>query len=398
MKDLLLTVPCNFGLEAVVGRELKSLGFEIYSTTDGKVNFYSDLAGLIKANLWLRTGERVLIKMAEFEAKSFEELFQGVKKIRWAELLPVTAAFPVASVSALKSQLHSVPDIQAVVKKAAVESMRETYKQSWFMEDGAPYPILVQILKDKVCVYVDSSGASLHKRGYRLNKNLAPIKETLAAGMVSLMPWHPDRILVDPLCGSGTIVIEAALKGINRAPGIRRHFRAEKWDFIPEAVWAAARQEAKAAEKLDQQFIVRGYDIDSHVIKMARENAQLAGVADFVSFKRQDVRDFSSQEKYGFIVTNPPYGERLEDKASVEELYREMSRIFGRLDTWSYSIITAFAGFEHIWGRVADRRRKLYNGMIKTTLYQYFGPKPPKSAKDKKRPDRRNIDKARQNE
>jgi len=381
MTKFLLTAPCNFGVEAVLGRELKNLGFEIESTVDGRVNFWADEAGIARANLWLRTAERVLIKMAQFEARSFEELFQGVKAIDWAAILPVDAAFPVAKVSALKSKLYSVPDIQAIAKKAVVESLKESYGQSWFEETGATYTILVQILKDVVCVYLDTSGPSLHKRGYRINKNLAPIKETLAAAMVDLTPWRPGRPFIDPMCGSGTIVIEAALKGINRAPGIRRPFRAEKWDIIPPEIWQREREAARAAEILDQDFVIYGYDIDAHAVKMARENAVVAGVADHVSFRRRDVRQLESDEQYGFIVTNPPYGERLEDKETAEALYKDMHKAFKRLDTWSYSIITGLSGFEYIWGQKADRRRKLYNGMLKTNLYQYLGPKPPKAPK-----------------
>ncbi len=378
MERFLLTVPCNFGLEAIVGRELKALGFELESTVDGRVNFWSDAAGICRANLWLRCGERVLIKMTEFTAQSFEELFQGVRAVDWAALLPADAAFPVAKVSALRSQLHSVPDIQAVVKKAVVESLKGAYGQSWFEETGASYTILVQILKDVVCVYLDTIGPSLHKRGYRLNKNLAPIKETLAAALVALTPWQPGRTLVDPLCGSGTIVIEAALMGLNRAPGLRRRFRAESWGFLPPELWRQERLAARAAERPNPDFIVYGSDIDAHAVKIARENAATAGVADLVSFRRLDVRQLARTEEYGFIVTNPPYGERLEDQATVEALYRDMSKVFGRLDTWSYGIITAVEDFERLWGKKADRRRKLYNGMLKTTFYQYYGPKPPK--------------------
>lgn len=373
-----LTAPCNFGLEAVLAREIRNLGLEITSTVDGRVNFLGDESELCKANIWLRTAERVLISVAEFKAETFEELFQGVKEVRWEQYLPVDAEFPVAKASSVKSKLFSPTDIQKITKKAMVESLKRAYKQEWFEETGARYAVLVQINKDIVHVYLETSGPSLHKRGYRMNKNLAPIRETLAAAMVSLTPWHPDRILADPLCGSGTIMIEAALKGINKAPGINRRFRAESWGFIDTKYWALAREEAHDLIDRNVRFRLQGYDIDGRVIKYARENAKLAGVDEYIHFQQNDVRNFSHSGKYGFILCNPPYGERLEDKESVAALYKDMRKVFDRLDTWSYSIITSFQGFEKVWGKPADRRRKLYNGMLKTNLYQYMGPKPPK--------------------
>lgn len=373
-----LTAPCNFGVEAVLAREIRNLGFEITSTVDGRVNFTADELGLCKANIHLRTAERVLISVKEFKAESFEELFQGVKEINWEDYLPVDAEFPIAKVSSIRSKLFSPTDIQKITKKAIVERLKTAYKQEWFEETGSRYTVLVQINKDIVHVYLETSGPSLHKRGYRMNKNLAPIRETLASAMVDLTPWRTDRILADPLCGSGTVLIEAALKGINKAPGINRRFRAESWHFIDSKYWRLAREEAHDLINRNVEFRLQGYDIDGRVIKYARENAKLAGVDKYIHFQQCDVRNFSHSGKYGFIICNPPYGERLEDRESVAALYKDMRKVFDRLDTWSYSIITSFGGFEKVWGKEADRRRKLYNGMLKTNLYQYMGPKPPK--------------------
>lgn len=378
MTNFQLTAPCHFGVEAVLAREIRDLGLEVTSTVDGRVNFIGDEVGLCRANLWLRTAERVLIEAACFPARTFEELFQGVRSVPWEMYLPVDAEFPVARVSSLRSKLFSTRDIQKITKKAMVERLKSAYRQQWFEETGSRYPLWVQISKDQVHLYLETSGAGLHKRGYRRNKNLAPLRETLAAALVSLIPWHTDRILVDPLCGSGTILIEAALMGINKAPGLERRFLAESWDFLPSDAWKIAREEAADLLKKDEVFRLQGYDIDDHVIRYARENARLAGVADYLHLQRADVRNFRHSGKYGFILCNPPYGERLEDRESVTALYQDMRKVFDCLDTWSYSILTAFRGFEEVWGKPADRRRKLYNGRLKSTLYQYMGPKPPR--------------------
>ncbi len=378
MTKLLLTTPCNFGLEAIVNREITNLGYEIAKTIDGRVDFYGDELAIARSNIGLRTAERVLLKVGEFEAVTFEQLYEKTKAFAWGDFIPVDAEFPVARAHSLKSTLYSTPDIQAIVKKAVVEKLKIKYKQDWFAETGVRYPIHVFANKDIFNLYIDTSGDNLHKRGYRQNSNLAPIKETLAAAMVDLTPWHWDRFLIDPMCGSGTIVIEAALKGLNIAPGINRSFAAEQWGFIGKGKWDTAREEFKSQEKRDRQFLVQGYDIDPHALNNARQNAQLAGVEKHIHFQQRDIRDLQSSDKYGFIVTNPPYGERLEDKKSVELLYKEMGVAMGRLDTWSYSIITSHPDFEKLFGRKADKRRKLYNGMIKTTLFQYLGPKPPK--------------------
>jgi len=382
MTKLLLTIPCNFGVEAIVNREIQNLGYEIAKTIDGRVDFYGDELAIARSNIGLRTAERILLKVGEFEAVTFDELFEKTKALPWGDFVPKDAEFPVAKANSVKSTLFSTSDIQAIVKKAVVEKLKLKYKIEWFAETGVRYPIHVFVNKDIFSLYIDTSGNNLHKRGYRENSNIAPIKETLAAAMLDLTPWHWDRILIDPMCGSGTIPIEAALKGLNIAPGIKRNFGAEDWEFIGKDKWDTTREEFKSQEKWDRQFLVQGYDIDPHALRTARENAQLAGVEKYIHFQQRDIRDLQSSDKYGFIVTNPPYGERLEDKESVEILYKEMGVAMSRLATWSYSIITSHLDFESIFGRKADKRRKLYNGMIKTTLYQYFGPKPPKRVQE----------------
>jgi len=378
MAHLELCAPCVFALEAVVSREIKALGFVVNKVEDGRVYFLSDEYGIARANLWLRTADRVLLKIGEFYATSFEELFENTKSLPWDEWIPKEGSFPAAKASSVRSKLFSTSDIQSIVKKAVVEKLKEKYRINWFSESGASYPIHIFVFKNKVTIYLDTSGVSLHKRGYREIGSPAPIRETLAAALVSLTPWKEGRLLIDPFCGSGTIPIEAALKGLNIAPGLKRSFVSEKWFRIPEKLWDRARQEAQDSIKYDNDIRIQGYDIDDKVIKIARSNAKKAGVEDYIHFQQRDVRDFSSKEKYGFIVTNPPYGERLEDIKTVEQLYKDMGKVFSTLDTWSFYILTAHDGFERYFGRKADKKRKLYNGMMKTDLYQYFGPKPPK--------------------
>lgn len=378
MTQIELCAPCGFALEAVVSREVKSLGFEVSKVEDGRVYFLSDEYGIAMANLWLRSADRVLLKIGEFYATSFEELFENTKSLPWDEWIPKEGYFPAAKASSVRSKLFSTSDIQSIVKKAVVEKLKNKYKVNWFSESGPTYPIHILIFKDKVTLYLDTSGTALHKRGYREIGSAAPIKETLAAALVSLTPWKEGRLLVDPFCGSGTILIEAALKGLNIAPGLNRNFVSEKWLRVPEKLWNKARQEAQESIKYDNDIRLQGYDIDEKVIKIARSNAEKAGVSKYIHFQQRDVRDFSSKEKYGFIVTNPPYGERLEDLKTVEQLYRDMGKVFSKLDTWSFYILTTHESFERFFGRKADKKRKLYNGMIKTDLYQYLGPKPPK--------------------
>lgn len=378
MSKIELVAPCNFAVESVLAREIKDLGFEVVKVEDGRVTFLSDEAGVCKANLHLRTAERILVKMGEFEATSFEELFENTKKLPWHEWIPKNGEFPAAKASSIKSKLFSTSDIQAIVKKAVVESMKRKHKVQWFEESGSKYPIHIFLNKDKAALYLDTSGSALHKRGYRELSNAAPIKETLAATMLLLTPWREDRILIDPFCGSGTIAIEAALLGMNIAPGLKRSFVSEGWNRIPRSVWGKAKEEAEAMIKRDVKLNIQGYDIDESALKVARMNARLAGVEEQIHFQKRDVKELSSKDQYGFIVTNPPYGERMEDLKAVEVLYRDMGKVFSKLATWSFYIITAHEEFERFFGRRADKKRKLYNGMLRTDYYQFYGPKPPR--------------------
>jgi len=377
-----LVAPCNFGVEAILSREIYDLGYDVTKTEDGRLTFATDEEGICRANLWLRTAERILIKAGEFEALTFDELFENTKKIPWHRWIPKDAEFPVAKASSIKSKLFSTSDIQAIVKKAVVESLKTTYKVTWFEETGPKYPIIVLINKDRVSIYLDTTGSALHRRGYREASTEAPIKETLAAAMVSLTPWNADRIMADPFCGSGTILIEAAMKGLNIAPGLKRSFISEHWNNIPKKLWEDTREEANSLIKHDIKLKLQGYDIDEKALKIARMNAALAGLENQIHFQKRDVKEFSSKDYYGFVVTNPPYGERLSDRKEVEDLYRNMGRVFSKLETWSFYIITAHEEFEKAFGKRADKKRKLYNGMMKTDLYQYFGPKPPRRPKE----------------
>lgn len=378
MKKYTLVAPCFFGIEKVLSREITNLGYEILKVEDGRVTYITDEYGICKSNLWLRCAERILLKVAEFEATTFDDLFENTKRIDWSRFIPYDGEFPVHKASSIKSKLYSTSDIQSIVKKAIVESMKNKYMEDWFPENKEKYPIYVFIHKDKVTLYIDTTGDALHKRGYRENANKAPIRETLAAAMVYLTPWKPGRPLIDPLCGSGTILIEAAMIGSNIAPGLNREFISEKWRNIDKKIWWNARKEAFDLIK-NEDFKIYGYDIDSESIRIAKENAELADVNQYIDFEVQDVKNLKSNEKYGFLVTNPPYGERLEDKESVKALYIQMGNAFKSLDTWSYYIITSHEQFESEFGKKSDKKRKLYNGMLKTNLYQYIGPKPPKN-------------------
>jgi putative N6-adenine-specific DNA methylase len=382
MSKIELVAPCNFGVEAILSREIKSLGYETTKVEDGRVSFMADEEGICRSNLWLRTAERVLVKIGEFEAFTFEELFENTKRLNWHRWIPKDAEFPVAKASSIKSKLFSTSDIQAIVKKAVVESLKTKYKQQWFEETGERYPIHVFLNRDKAALYLDTSGLSLHKRGYRELSNSAPIKETLAAAMVLLTPWKADRAFIDPFCGSGTIPIEAAMIGLNMAPGHGRSFISSNWRWITEKVWNTAKEEAGSLLRNDAELNIQGYDIDESALKVARLNSKLAGLGEKLHFQKRDVKELSSKDRYGFIVTNPPYGERLSDRKSVEGLYREMGKVFSKLETWSFYIITSHEEFERFFGRRADKKRKLYNGMMRTDLYQFFGPKPPKPALD----------------
>lgn len=381
MENYTLIAPCFFGLEKIVAREIQALDFSIIKTEDGRVTFKTGVDGIAKANMWLRTAERVLWQVAEFEAYTFEELFQGVKAINWQEYLPYGVYFPVSKVSSVRSELFSKRDIQAITKKAIVEKMKLQYggdEYGMIREDEEVMPIFVFIHKNKVTISIDTSGQALHKRGYREIATAAPIRETLAAAMISLTPWRPGRPLVDPMCGSGTILIEAAMKGRNMAPGINREFLSEDWRIIDKAIWRQVRKQAYEQIN-DLQFKIYGSDIDPEAVAIAKENADIAGVADYIEFSVADMIDFTSKEKYGFIITNPPYGERLEDEVSVERLYAEMGRMFKKLPTWSLYAITSYEDFEFCFKRKAERKRKIYNGMLRSDYYQYPGPRPPKA-------------------
>ncbi len=377
--------PCHFGLESVLKQEITALGYKIVSVEDGKVTFSGDVAAFARANVFLRTTERVLWKVGSFHAETFEELFQGTKAIPWETILPVDARFWVAKANSVKSKLFSPSDIQSIMKKAIVERMKQHYKVDWFEENGASFPIRVAILKDEVLVGIDTSGESLHKRGYRKLISKAPITETLAAALVMLTPWHHDRVLVDPFCGSGTILIEAAMLGANIAPGMNRNFLSETWkDILPTKIFDAAKEEAQAAIKQDISMNIQGYDIDGEIIKAARQNARLAGVEQYIHFQQRPVSELSHPKKYGFVITNPPYGERMEEKTELPGLYRQIGEAFAGLDTWSFYLITGYEDAQKYIGRKADKNRKIYNGMMKTYLYQFMGPKPPKRKPEKK--------------
>lgn len=382
MKKYQLVVPCHFGLEAVLKREIIDLGYEISLVEDGRITFEGDVEAICRANIFLRSAERVLLQVAKFKALSFEELFQNVKAIPWEEYIPVDGKFWVTKASSVKSKLFSTSDIQAIVKKAMVERMKLKYNVSWFEENASAYPLRVFIIKDEVTIAIDTTGDSLHKRGYRQNSVIAPISETLAAALIMLSPWKRDRILVDPFCGSGTFLIEAAMIGANIAPGMNRTFLAENWtNIIDKKEWYEAINEANDLINLDIDMDIQGYDIDPTVVKNARENAKLAGVDQFIHFQRRAVNELNHPKKYGFVISNPPYGERLEDKKDLPLLYNEIGEAMKRLDSWSVYLITSYDEAEKYIGRKADKNRKLYNGMIKTYYYQFLGPKPKKSGR-----------------
>lgn len=379
MKTYELVVPCHFGMEAVTKREIYDLGYEITRVEDGRITFEGDAEAICRANVFLRTAERVLLLVGRFKATTFEELFQGIKALPWEEYIPQDGKFWVKKASSIKSKLFSPSDIQSIAKKAMVERLKQVYRTEWFKEDGAAYPVRIFLLKDEVMVALDTSGDSLHKRGYRLATSKAPITETLAASLIMLTPWKKDRILVDPFCGSGTFPIEAAMLAANIAPGMNRAFTAESWtNIIPKQLWYDAVEEAQDMVDKDIQVDIQGYDIDGDVVKAARENARRAGVDHLIHFQQRAVADLRHPKKYGFVITNPPYGERLEEKADLPELYTTIGDVYKNLDSWSMYMITSYQDAERYIGRKADKNRKIYNGMIKTYFYQFMGPKPPK--------------------
>ncbi|MED4780231.1 class I SAM-dependent RNA methyltransferase [Brevibacillus choshinensis] len=377
MQKVELIATATFGLESVVAEEVKALGYTDVQVENGKVTFTADISAIARTNLWLRTADRVRLKIGEFQATTFDELFEKTKALPWADWITEDATFPVEGKS-VKSTLFSVPDCQAIVKKAVVESLKKTYKRDWFDEQGPLFKIEVALLKDVATLTIDTSGPGLHKRGYRELIGTAPLKETMAAAMIMLSRWKPDRVFMDPFCGSGTIPIEAALIGQNIAPGMNREFVSESWPTIPKSAWREARAETHDLARYDQKMEIIGTDMDEEILKIARINAAEAGVDDLIHFQRMDMRDIRTKKKYGYLICNPPYGERLGEWKQVSKMYGEMGKTFAALDTWSFYIITSDELFEEHFGRKASKKRKLYNGNMKVDYYQFFGPKPPR--------------------
>lgn len=374
-----LYAPCHFGMEAVLKREIIDIGYEISRVEDGRVYFMGDDEAIARCNLWLRTTERVMIKIAQFRATTYEELFQGTRAIRWQDYIPQNGKFWVTKATSISSKLFSPSDIQSVMKKAMVEKLKTVYRTDWFPEDGASYPLRVTINKDIVTIGLDTTGDSLHKRGYRTNTVKAPITETLAAALIMLTLWNGERILVDPFCGSGTFAIEAAMIAANMAPGLNREFLSQTWEnIVSKKCWYDAIDEANELVDLDVDTDIQGYDIDAFAVKAARANAENAGVENLIHFQERSVDKLSHPKKYGFIITNPPYGERLEEKENLPAIYQSLGKRFKALDDWSMYLITAWEDAEKAIGRKADKNRKIYNGMMKTYFYQFLGPKPPK--------------------
>ena len=379
MRMMELIAPCHFGLESVLKREILDLGYEISHVEDGKVTFFGDAEAIAYGNIFLRTAERILLKVGSVHAETFDELFEKTKQLPWEDYIPKDGKFWVAKANSIKSKLFSPSDIQSIMKKAIVERLKTKYHVSWFEESGAEYPIRVAFMKDEAVIGIDTSGISLHKRGYRKWTAKAPVTETLASALILLTPWKKDRILVDPFCGSGTFPIEAAMMAANIAPGINRSFLAEEWtNLIPRKCWYDVADEAREQIDTKIETDIQGYDIDENVIRAARENARLAGVDHMIHFQRRAVSELNHPKKYGFIITNPPYGERIEEKENLPGLYRQIGESFARLDSWSEYVITSYEEAEKYIGKKADKNRKIYNGMIKTNFYQFLGPKPPK--------------------
>ena len=374
-----LFAPCHFGLEAVLKREIIDLGYKVTEVVDGRVSFEGDEEAIARCNVFLRTTERVMLKVGSFKAVTFDELFEKTKALPWENFIPKDGKFWVKKASSIKSKLFSPSDIQRIVKKAIVDRLSGKYNILRFPENGSEYPIRITILKDEVTVGLDTSGESLHKRGYRRLTVKAPITETLAAALISLTPWKKDRLLIDPFCGSGTIPIEAALIGLNIAPGMKRDFQAMAWDnILPKSLFKEAKKEAEDLIDRETKLSIQGYDLDTSALDAARGNLSLAGLEGNIHFQQRDMRDISSAKKYGFIITNPPYGERLEEKEAMPQLYREMGKAFQKLDEWSYYIITGFEDAPKYFGRKPDKNRKIYNGMMKTYFYSSQGAKPPR--------------------
>ena len=379
METIQLVAPCHFGMEAVLKREIYDLGYEITKVEDGRVTFEGDEEAICRSNIFLRTAERVMVQIGRFHATTFDELYENMKALPWEKWIPQDGKFWVKKASSVKSKLFSASDIQSICKKAMVDRLKMTYHTDWFEEDGASFPVRVFLLKDEVTVALDTTGEPLHKRGYRTWTSKAPISETLAAALIMLTPWRADRILVDPFCGSGTFLIEAAMMAANMAPGMNRSFTAEAWTHvIPKQLWYDTVEEAQEMVDLDVETDLQGYDLDPDMIKIARANAKQAGVEKLIHFQQRDVADLKHSKKYGFIITNPPYGERLEEKKDLPALYTTIGEVYRNLDAWSLYMITSYEEAERYIGRKANKNRKLYNGMIRTYFYQFMGPKPPK--------------------
>ncbi len=378
MDNIELIATTTFGVEAIVKKETKNLGYKVKEVKNGSITFTGDKMAICRANLWLRSAERVLLKIGEFNATDFDQLYERTKTLPWTKWLPKNAEFPVTGKS-VSSKLHHVPSCQSIVKKAVVDSMKEKYKCNWFNEDGPTYKIQVALLKDKATITIDTSGVGLHKRGYRELATTAPIQETIAAAMIYLSRWDKDRVLIDPFCGSGTIPIEAAMIAKNIAPGLKRKFASEKWHNIPDKIWNSAREEAN--DKINKNIeprLIMGTDINKDVIGIARHHAQRAGVSNIVHLQTRSFADFNTSRKYGYIIANPPYGERLNDN-NIEKLYKNMGKKLLQLSTWSLYILTSHMNFEKLFGKKSSKRRKLYNGGIMCNYYQYYGPWPPKN-------------------
>ena len=376
-----LYATATFGVESVVARELTHLGYSDTATEDGHIHFSGTVEDICRTNLWLRTAGRVFLQIGRFTAFTFDQLFEGVKALPWEEWLPENAEFPVNG-NCVKSKLMSISDGQSIVKKAIVERLKSVYHRQMFPENGPRYRIDFNIHNDVVTLSIDTSGSGLHKRGYRMLTHEAPIKETLAAAMIMISRWSPDRALIDPFCGSGTIPIEAALIARNIAPGLNREFDCQEWPQIPKRVWYDVLEEARGAIVTDKELLIQGYDISPDAIRASMHHAKLAGLEGAIHFQRMDMRDISSRYSYGFVITNPPYGQRIGEERENSRLYKDLGISLSKLDTWSFSIICPDPFFEKSFGRPANKKRKLYNGGIRCDDYQFFGPKPARSLRE----------------
>lgn len=381
-KNFNLVATSAAGLEAIVGREIRDLGIEC-QVENGKVHFQGDVRTIITTNLWLRAADRIKIVVGEFPARTFEELFQGVYALDWENYLPLGAKFPIAKAKCVKSKLHNEPSVQAISKKAVVKKLQKVYHRPDgvpLQENGAEFKIEVSILKDKATVMIDTTGASLFKRGYRVEKGGAPIKENMAAAIIELSNWYPDKPFIDPTCGSGTFCIEAAMIGMNIAPGFNRDFAFEAWNWVDADLVQQVRDEAEAKADYDIELDISGFDINGRMIEIAKKNAQEAGLADVIQLKQMRLQDLKTDKINGVIISNPPYGERLLDDKAVDILYNEMGQTFAPLKTWSKFILTSDEQFERKYGSQADKKRKLYNGTLRVDLYQFYGERVKRSA------------------